>query len=201
MAQHSFRKKDQVSILRNKGTIKIKDEAVHIDPKLLFQRLVTAGKFNDSLAEVFQYELCSYPPALFENTYSLKSPNKAALADALWKYMPKDMPVPSDNVQYILYGGAQLHRIPWQHGTTYNDICQQYCRYVSSHYGMPTVVFDGYQDGPSTKDGAHRRRAGAYVGTTIHMSGSMVFKGKKEDVLSNTKNKHRFIQLLRDHLE
>ena len=115
--------------------------------------------------------------------------------------MPKDMSVPLDNMQYILDGGALLHRIPWQRGTTYDDICQHYCRYVSCHYGMPTIVFDGYQDGPSTKDAAHRRRAGVCVGTTIHMSGSMVFKGKKEDVLSNKMNKHRFIRLLRDHLE
>ena len=32
-------------------------------------------------------------------------------------------------------------------------------------------------------------------------TGSMVFKGKREDFLSNRENKHRFITLLQDHLE
>ena len=51
--------------LGGKGTVKIKDEEVIIDPKLLFQRLVTAGNHRDDLTEVFQYELCTYPPVLF----------------------------------------------------------------------------------------------------------------------------------------
>ena len=38
-------------------------------------------------------------------------------------------------------------------------------------------------------------------GITVNVSGSMVFNGKKEDFLSNKKNKRRFIMLLRDHLE
>ena len=32
-------------------------------------------------------------------------------------------------------------------------------------------------------------------------TGSMMFKGKREDFLSNRENKHRFITLLQDHLE
>ena len=35
----------------------------------------------------------------------------------------------------------------------------------------------------------------------LQVSGSMVFKGKRGDFLSNKENKHRFITLLQDHLE
>ena len=53
-----------------------------------------------------------------------------------------------------------VRRIPWQRGTTYNDIiCRQYTNYVTRTYGYAFVVFDGYQEGLCTKDGAHERAA------------------------------------------
>ena len=112
IAQHTFKKKDQICPLSNSNTIKVRDEVIHIDSQLLFQRLVTAGQCSDNLADVFQYELCSYPPALFESKYTPREASKATLADALWKCMPGDTPMPTGNVQYILDGGALLHRVP-----------------------------------------------------------------------------------------
>ena len=95
----------------------------------------------------------------------------------------------SGEVQYILDGGALIHRVPWSRGDTYGDICQQYVRYISKHYGTPFIVFDGYLGGPSTKDVVYRKRSVTYVGSTVQVSGSMVFKGKREDFLSNKENK------------
>ena len=165
----------------------MKDDFINIDPQLLFQRLVTAGTRNDNLAEVFEYELCSFPPALFEN----RTTPRASLADALWKLMPPDIPNPSGDVQYILDGGALLHRIAWNRGSTYYDICQAYVKYVTSHYGRAVVVFDGYHEGPSTKEATHRRRSLKHTVTaTVHVSGSMVFQGIRDDFLSNAVNKH-----------
>ena len=43
-AQHTFKKKDQVCPLSNSNTINVRDEVIHINPQLLFQRLVTAGQ-------------------------------------------------------------------------------------------------------------------------------------------------------------
>ncbi len=66
IAEHSFKKKEQVVTLSNNSTVRIRDEVIDIDPQLLFQRLVIVGLQNDNaLAEVFQYELCSFPPATF----------------------------------------------------------------------------------------------------------------------------------------
>ena len=75
--------------------------------------------------------------------------------------------------------------------------------YVNSTLGIfpPCVVFDGYLGGPSTKDVVHRKRSVSYVGATVQVSGSIMLKGKREDFISNNKNKHRFITLLQDHLE
>ena len=50
-----------------------------------------------------------------------------------------------------LDGGSLVHRIPWQRGITYNDICRLYTNYVIIRYGHAIIVFDGYQEELSTK--------------------------------------------------
>ena len=178
------------------NAVKLKDDAIYIDPQLLFQRLVTAGTRKDNLSEVFQYELCSYPSALFENRSTPRLANKAALADALWKMMPGEISAPSTDVQYIL-DGALLHRITWSRNMTYHEICQAYNNYVISHYGRAVIVFDGYP----TQDTTHQRRPPLSVGATVKVSDSMVFQGKKDEFLSNMINKQRFIHLLASSLD
>ena len=54
--------------------------SVQIDPQLLFQRLVIAAKANDNLEYVFKYELCSYPPALFDSAQLLRESHKPVLS-------------------------------------------------------------------------------------------------------------------------
>ena len=115
--------------------------------------------------------------------------------------MPADIPVPSGNIQYTLDGGALLHRIPWNDGSTYEEIWQQNVTYVDHHYSKPAVVFDGYKSGPITKDSTQQRRAGKHPGAAVQFSRSMVFVGKKTDFLANKENKQRFIDLLSDKLE
>ena len=158
-AHNTFKKKYQVYPISNSNTINVIDEVIHIDPQLLFQRLVTAGQCKDNLAEVFQYALCSYPPALFENKFTPREASKATLTNALWKCMPGDTPMSSGEVQYILEGGALLHRLHWSRGDTYGDICQQYMRYISKHYGTPFVVFNGDLGSLSTKYVVHQKQS------------------------------------------
>ena len=43
-------------------------------------------KSCDDLTDVFKYELCSYPPALFQTTDILLEADKPALAEAIWKH-------------------------------------------------------------------------------------------------------------------
>ncbi len=49
--------------------VEIKDRQVQVDPKLLFQRLVTAGDHADELPYLLKFELYSYPLALFESSH------------------------------------------------------------------------------------------------------------------------------------
>ena len=115
--------------------------------------------------------------------------------------MPKDAVGPTGQSQYVLDGGALVHRIPWQRGKTYNDICRLYTNYVTIRNGHAIIVFDGYQEELSTKYDAHGRRTGGRTGTTVDFTRDMVTKSKKEDLLSNKDNKQRFIGMLGQILE
>nr|XP_054767556.1 uncharacterized protein LOC129274841 [Lytechinus pictus] len=173
-----------------------------VDPQLLFQRLVAVSRERtDELPLVFSHELCSYPPALFESSYIPLKANKAAIADALWKLLGNEQQHLSSDVHFILDGGALLHRLPWPRGIPYDHIRQLYVDYVIRKYGKATVVFDGYEDGPTTKDVTHLRRTGACPGLTVNFAGDMVIKSKKEEFLANEVNKQRFINLLSKRLE
>ena len=83
VVDYTFRKKDQAVTMDTKCSVKFRNEVVSVDPMLLFQRLVTTGIRSDELPDVFRYELCSYPPALFESPEIMRSANKASLADSL----------------------------------------------------------------------------------------------------------------------
>ncbi|KAL9965158.1 hypothetical protein ACROYT_G028921 [Oculina patagonica] len=68
------------------------------------------------LQDLFKYELCSYPVALFETTFVPRQADKPVLADGFWKEVKlEEMSQPSQPL-YVLDGGALLlHRIPWKH--------------------------------------------------------------------------------------
>ena len=66
VVKYSFRRKAQAVTFDSKSAVKIGDEKVQIDPLLLFHRLVIAGSQANDPPNVLTYELCNYPPALFE---------------------------------------------------------------------------------------------------------------------------------------
>ena len=121
---------------------------------------------------------------------------KCSLADALWCSEAAKLPGPSETVQYVLDGGALLHHILWTRGATYDQIFEQYIVYVIRKYGRAIVVFDGYNDKPSTKDIAYMKRLGGTICVTVHFTSSMGLQTKREEFLSNKQNKQRFIALM-----
>ncbi len=74
--EHSFKKKDQIITMASNNAIKVNQEIILIDPQVLFQRLITVGMTSEQLPEIFQYELSSYPPALFDRKDVMKTANK-----------------------------------------------------------------------------------------------------------------------------
>lgn len=202
VADYTFKRNAQAVTLASKSSVRIESDNVQIDPQLLFQRLIIACNSSDDLGKLFCYELCSYPTALFDSPLTLRQPQKPALADALWaKLSPGATSGPAGEVQYVLDGGALLHRIPWPRGSiTYQDICGLYSSYVVKKYVKPIVVFDGY-DRVSTKNMTQQRRAVGKAGPTVTFTEDMKVTLKKDDFLSNSKNKQRFINMLSQFLK
>ena len=150
------------------------------------------------MTSLFQYELCTYPAVLFELSSLPLQPNKAELADYLWKSMKEEQWNPRVDVKYVLDGGALLHRVPWPRGSSYESVSHLYVRYVTQKYGAAAIVFDGYNDDPTTKDATHLRRTGYCVGVTVHFASGMMIKSKKDEFLNNRATKQRFIHYLRE---
>ena len=194
--EFSFKWKDQAVTLASKSAIKVDGEAVQIDPQLLFQRLTVAG--NNNLEDSMKYELCTFPPALFESQDLLNQPQKANFAEAIWSNITKEEVVIPKLVQYVVDGGALLHHIPWTHGSTFGNILDSYSDYVVKKYGKATIVFDGYC-GASTKDMTHRRRAKGRKGPTVSFTKEMCLTVAKDVFLSDPQNKQNFLQLLGDN--
>ena len=53
---------------------------------------------------------------------------------------------------HVIDGGALLHLVQLLSNTTYSGVIKQYREYLLAAYGPCTVIFDGYDNGPSTKD-------------------------------------------------
>jgi len=134
------------------------DETIHIDPMLLFSRLLIQVERSDNIQSFFAYELAPIPTALFKD-YMMRKGNKSSLA-----YVLKDGVAPAElseltDAKFVIDGGALLHRVYWKAGSSYKEVVSQYVRYVKNMYGGgSTVVFDGYT--ASTKDHEHSRREG-----------------------------------------
>ena len=93
-------------------------------------------------------------------------------------------------------GGALFYCLPWSRASTHERICQLYVDYVTRRYGHATILFDGYDDGPTTKYAAHIRRTGVCPSLKVNFAGDMIIKSKKDEFLANEVNKQRFINLL-----
>ena len=165
------------TLMKLSKAVIINNDTVHIDPTVLFMRLVVLVERYEDTSRFFHYELTPVPTSLFKDGF-MRHPNKAALAAALTSKsvvgskrkrkdslemdnMPSNLPSirdidESETSSFVLDGGALLHRIPWN-GVTYNDVVNQYKIYVMSKYRKCCVVFDGYSE-CTTKDHEHLRR-------------------------------------------
>ena len=124
-----------------------------------------------------------------------------ALVLAASQESAQDIVDETSDTEYVLDGGSLLHRIPWRRSDTFAAIGQTYVEYVQRMYIKPRIVFDGYNNGPSTKDATHLRRSCGVVGPTIRFNPEMVCSTRKEHFLANPNNKQAFVQYLGDVLE
>ena len=104
--------------------------------------------------------------------------------------------VKDGNVQrYVTDEGYLLHRDVWDKQSTYQEIIQKYTNYVESDYGKSSIIFDGYQDGPSMKDHEQARRtmkSKKSPDVSVHLENSVGYISQ-QTFLANSNNKQCFI--------
>ncbi|KAK3085994.1 hypothetical protein FSP39_011885 [Pinctada imbricata] len=201
VSEYVFKKSRQVITLSSKSSVKLDDDELKVDPQLLFQRLLaaTGGHYPD-LTEVCKFELSSIPTSMFDTSGVMRLADKSSLADYLWKQLSPSEISDDSTARSVVDGGSLLHKIPWNRGDTFLSICRMYVDFVVRRYPCPTVVFDGYEAGPSTKDNTHRRRTHGITGTRVIFEESTPFRSKKDIFLSNNQNKQDFIKMLSSEL-
>ena len=196
VAEFIPRRADQVILMSSKSSL-IENKTICVDPALLFQRLVSVAKRSEKEeSPYFKYELCSYPTALFDNNGLLRNADKAELAKAIVTMTSYDLTkntITGRNHSFVLDGLSIIHRLPWPKNESYASIFETIWKYIFTKYGnRPTIVFDGYGH-PSTKDIAHLKRTRS-VGKEVVFAPEMKLTTTKEDFLSSTKNKTKFIE-------
>ncbi|KAL8619980.1 hypothetical protein ACOMHN_015262 [Nucella lapillus] len=163
----------------------------------------TCAKVDGDYHSVFQFELSTPPPSLFDQSGLMRESNKSTLADAIATKVKGKIPEKEEEdseEECVLDGGSLLHKIPWRKHDNFSNIVSIYTTYVCRHYKKATVVFDGYDSGPSTKDATHLRRSGGIIGPTVLFNADMILTSCKEVFLSNKNNKQRFIKFMSEAL-
>ena len=117
--------------------------------------------------------------------------DKPALADEIWDLVKRKKTVLPTYVRHVIDDGALLQRVPWPRGYTVAAIWKIYVDYVNQRYQRCTMVFDGYEEGPTTKDPTHQRRSGGSVGPVVNFTFQTVMKLKKNIFLNSTVNKQK----------
>ena len=147
------------------------------------------------------YELCQFPPTLFKDVEIFYKANKPTLAKALRDFSEENvLDSPPKTEHYVLDGGSLIFRMQWKIGDTYGSIARSCAKFTARCYGKATVVFDGYNDGPSIKDNAHQQRRRNKT-PPVEISAETKFEGKSENFLSEPRNKHEFIYHVANELQ
>ena len=197
VADATIKRKKQVKTLSSlTNNVKIGKTDVEIDPKILFMRLIAMIQREDNISDYFDYELTTTPLSLFKDGMMRKA-QKVQLRHALVENIPSIVPRPGE---YVLDGGALLHKVRWVKGHTYSATVYRYTNYVIEKYGKCHVVFDGYENVGTIKDQEHLRR-NVKTSANIEVLPGNVNHNNQEAFLSNSNNKSQFITLLSKSLK
>ena len=121
----SIKRSDQVRSLDHLHPVNtVKKKKVHINPTLLFSRLIAIVQREEDMAPFFDYELTTIPTSLFKDS-GLRKTDKAQLLKKSVEPSARSL-----RAEYLLDGGALIHRVTWAKKVTYQDIVKQYVGYV-----------------------------------------------------------------------
>jgi hypothetical protein len=195
-----LRKKNQVKTLVHlqKGVV-VNNKKLFVHSTQLFDRLLILADRNVDAGLPFAYELTPLPASLFKESV-MRKPDKANLGRLLSENATVVHACAKDSA-YVLDGGCLLHQVKWPpKNASYRDIADTYMSYVYRNCGndgrQVTIIFDGYGNGPSTKDHEHLRRTGKTSAPNITVEECNTVSHNQETFLSNEHNKDQLIKLL-----
>ena len=165
------------------------------DSSVLFNRLVIIMQRSDNLESYFTHELTPMPSALFRDR-SIRKTDKSQLTCQLTKGLKLNDS--SLATKCVIDGGSLLHRVKWQQDCSYTTVIAEHISYVGRHYGHPdsvTIIFDGYGNGPSTKDVKHERRSAKCAPNVVFDENMPAYRSQSA-FLSNKNNKKQFVSKL-----
>ena len=102
-----------VTLINLTKGIKIDQETVHVEPLILFSRLLALLERCEDTTPYFQYELTPFPASLFKHSI-MRKPNKSVLGTSLTSGVTTV--ITEIDTSYVLDGGALLHRVRWLGG-------------------------------------------------------------------------------------
>ena len=173
--------------------VKVDKTVIHIDPLILFTHatLLLEGQEQEEQINNFKFEFTPEPSALFKYG-SMRKTQKSELRNSILKLHPH---VQTPNAGCcVVDGGAALHHSPWvPPQCTYNDLAEQFIKYVvSQHKNYEIhVIFDGDTFDLSTKisDQQQCQNSGKVsADVMIAADGSTCVSVKKAEFLLNQSN-------------
>ena len=93
---------------------------------------------------------------------------------------------------HVIEGGALLHLVQWLSNTTYSGVIKQCREYLLARFGPCTVIFDGYNNGPNTRDIKHQVW-GAKLSQIVTVDLSKKVSASQKKFVRNGKNKTMLI--------
>jgi len=154
-----LKKADRAKTLSQVSKMVVADKHLKVDSNLLFSRLIIIAQRCDDIEPIFCHELTAVPAAFFKDGM-MHETAKSLLAKELKGAVKLRVCNSTVPLNYVVDGGWLLHKVKWQSVGTYDDVLDQYVHYVCRYFGSKaTIVFDGYGNGPTTKDQEHNRRS------------------------------------------
>ncbi|KAL8580521.1 hypothetical protein ACOMHN_054676 [Nucella lapillus] len=92
--------------------------------------------YTDENDVVFQFELSTPPPSLFDQSGLMRESNKSTLADAIATKVKGKIPEKEEEdseEEFVLDGGSLLHKISWRKHDNFSNIVSIYTTYVCRH--------------------------------------------------------------------
>ena len=96
---------------------------------------------------------------------------------------------------HVIEGGALLHLVQWLSNTTYSGVIKQCREYLLARFVPCTVIFDGYDNGPNTKDIKHQVW-GAKLSQIVTVDLSKKVSASQKKFVRNGKNKTMLTTML-----